>query len=273
MAKKMKLITEGEYLALQNNDIPANIAHSSFQEKTKLGGDLLHLDSVPDDIKLALYSSIVRNMHEKLVSLTADAKTVHVSTPMTNPVTSTNDEVTTQNDDSESAMDELITGSLPSYVQRPASIILKYLKRVPGLISWNSNGECSFNGVTAHESNIVDLLSYVLRPSLKINPTGLGRFLYTLRVTNLPNSILGHKIRLEMQRTNTDQLRQNVTPSVSFQNNEEETSDTEVFGTPSGVVNSSLTSTEHKKRRQGQNWEQFRTTHARRHSDSSPFRS
>jgi len=265
MAKRMKLISEVEYDNLKSSNLPKNISQTSFEEKLKIGNDLLRLNSIPDDIKLALYSSIVKNMHDKLNSLVEDSKSIRIlnkkpdTTEQSTMIEDSHNPMEEKNELT-TALDEDFTSLLPVSVQKPALVILHLLKRVPGLISWNTNGECSFNGVTAHGSNISDLLSYVLRPNLKINPRGLGRFLHTLRVVNMPTSILGCKMRLKLQETSTPTLQQNAT--VDYE-------DEDVFATPIAVTEP-RTSREFPKekpkaRRLAQNWEAFR-----RHSIASP---
>ena len=214
MAKRMKLVTEAEYqrlLNLRSHPVPRQLEESSFIEKELEASNLLHLNSLPDDIKLALYGSVLKNVNDKLSELQNKPTTVILSG---HNQSSKSDEISrfletnTATSNELSPDDEFLLGNLPDTFQPSARKIIEYLKPNPDLISWLPTGQCRIHGELVDGTNIVDLLSYILRSNLKIGePVGTKRFLYILRVLNVPISILGHKRRSELKRPLDDLKR------------------------------------------------------------------
>jgi len=66
MAKKMKLISEHEYKALVSHSLPKDVVENSFTTKEHQNGILLNSNSMPDDIKLALYMNKARECKSQI---------------------------------------------------------------------------------------------------------------------------------------------------------------------------------------------------------------
>ena len=208
MAKRMKLIGEAEYanfLASRKSSIPVTRKEANFIEKQEEAADILNLNLIPDDIKLALFCSVVKNVKDTLVELQSDKRKVHVTNlPDKEEKTYTSSVSIPETAVGElNVIDQYLVDSLPETFRAAATRIIIYLKNVPGLISWTSDGACTFDGKFVEGSNIVDLLSYVLRPDLTVGePKGANRFAYILKVLSVPLSILGHKRRHEIKIEN-----------------------------------------------------------------------
>lgn len=247
MARRMKLVTEAEYerlLTLRAKPVPRERDEVSFVEKELEATNLLQLTTLPDDMKLALYSSALKNINNKLTELQGKPTRVVLAPDEIKGSSSESQRVETSvvardspqrvetsavaKDSTEklfglSRDDEFLVDALPEAVQPSARKIIQYLKSAPGLISWKSTGLCTIHGEVVDGSNLVDLLSYVLRPNLKIgNPIGAKRFLYVLRALDVPISILGHKRRANLKETletlkRRQTERQNSDTSTSWQ--------------------------------------------------------
>jgi hypothetical protein len=65
MAKRMKLISVSEYerLTKSRSGIPISPDESVILNKSAKASKVLSLETIPDDVKLALYNSIVHSLY------------------------------------------------------------------------------------------------------------------------------------------------------------------------------------------------------------------
>jgi hypothetical protein len=97
--RRMKLISESEYNKYISNTrppLPQSIIEKDFFQKDSNASGLLSLSHVPDDIKTALYQSLLKDVLQNLQRIkdTSDVKTDH---PETNAKTIPLPELTPQN--------------------------------------------------------------------------------------------------------------------------------------------------------------------------------
>lgn len=214
MARRMKLVSEAEYEKLfstRTNSLPIPRSKATFLESERKATQILDLSTLPDDIKLALYSSVVKNLNEKLSELHTEEKNVHVSNF---PKQADNIQVpnTSESPQEINTYDQYLIDAIPETFRPAAQKLIQFLKVAPGLISWNALGQCSFDGLEAEGSNLVDLLSFTLRPNLNVGePAGAKRFMYVLKVLGVPLSILGLKRRKEIAEVDQVTLRKRRT--------------------------------------------------------------
>jgi hypothetical protein len=209
----MKLVSEGEFnkfIEFKSHPLPPTLEQKQFLDTEDQGSGLLNLKNLPDDIKVALYNSFVRDTYKKLRDLKNDKVEKVESKEDTN----------SKRDTTLSDSDKSLLEFLPETYRAAGSKIIQSLRGSPSLISWESSGTCSFYGKPQTDTNIVDLLSYVLRPHLKSQvPNGANRFLYILKLLNVPSSILGHRLRRTIAKRTLEELRQNQRRSGIFPGN------------------------------------------------------
>jgi hypothetical protein len=202
----MKLVSESEYekfINFKHKGIPNTLRQQHFEDNEQKGAALLSLESIPDDIKVALYNSLVRDTFQKISELKSNEQGVK--------------QVSELSEKELSASDKFLVQFLPSVYQPAAERIIKYLKTASGLISWDHTGRCSFYGTVEPYSNIVDLLSYVLKSNAKSRePVGTSRFLYMLKLLNVPTSILGLRLRTKLSKETLGELKKKQRKSGVF---------------------------------------------------------
>jgi len=213
----MKLISEPEYVKLvpTNPPLPLSGSEQHFHQKNNLAGSLLTLDNIPDDVKLALFNRVYNNINEHLSSLKSDQSKVKVELINPSSIKMEKEDKMGLEDDVEKH-DRLMIQTLPDKVKNAAEALTGLLKTHPSVVSWDNSGNVSFSGVKSENgANIHDLLSYVLRPTLKFEtpPPGVKTFLHILEVLNIPTTLFGVHIRKELAKSNAEELRKRVTLS------------------------------------------------------------
>jgi len=239
----MKLISAAEYDQLVKKHLPITGQEASFHGTNEKASKILDDSAIPDDIKLCLYSSLVKDINQKLVELTERpqlVKVVNADLPKaesTGPVTS--------NNESTEDIDINLTSLLPKTYIEPSLYIMSLLRRHQYDITWSNSGEVSFNSVQCPGSNIIDLLNYVLRPKIKCPngpPIGAKRFLYALRRCSIPTIALGIHLRQTFVETTTETLKKRRTmgsvkhtPDIETPNRENEDQADNEFATPTAL--------------------------------------
>jgi hypothetical protein len=227
----MKLISESEYdkYIANRRHLPSELKERDFFDTDKKASYVIALNQIPDDIKLALYNSLMKGTLEKLLELKREK--AQPSIKHQQDVKPESDKSQTDDNVIETNDSELLE-NLPRSHQLAGEKILQYLKKTPGLISWDESGACKFYEKFEPQSNIVDLLAYVLNTNKKLRePFGLGRFLYILKLLNIPTSILGYKIRSHYEKSSLERLRRKQRDSISRRDepSEVETNDDNVL--------------------------------------------
>jgi hypothetical protein len=75
-----------------------------------------------------------------------------------------------------------------------AELLVRKMKADPN-ISWSEKGELKYKGETVRGSNVVDLVTDVLRKRKYFNPQGWETFGEALREANVPQDLIGHEDR------------------------------------------------------------------------------
>jgi len=211
----MKLISDVDYERLTKPQLPLSSGEALFHDKSDAATKLLEINSIADDIKLVLYNTLVRGINEKLTELVSKPVPVITSAMnMKETEVETPGEKTIKVSEYEELRDNRLVDILPKSFQAAALLILKLLRKHESDIGWSATGEVNFNTVRCVGSNIIDLLSFVLRPQLKYRgalPAGANRFLYLLRKLSIPTVILGIHLRQTMNETSTETLKRRRT--------------------------------------------------------------
>jgi hypothetical protein len=84
--------------------------------------------------------------------------------------------------------------SEPKMHRAKTALLLKKMKTSPDF-SWNEKGELKYKGDTVRGSNVMDLVSDVLRKRKYFNPQGWETFGEALREANVPQDLIGHEDR------------------------------------------------------------------------------
>lgn len=250
MSKRMKLISHVEYEKLVNAS-QSNLNHQktlpvkSFNQKDSGLSSFLNLNSLPDDIKLALFNTAARGLHAQFENLSQSPQNVKIiedevpsrvrenesreieqnaQAPVDNPPS-------LQDADIESESNQRLLEMVAPKFRPAAKFIMTALLKTDD-VSWESGGEVSFSGEPRPGANILDLLSWILRPTFKLTlPVGGNTFLYVLKKLSIPSSIMGLKIRT-LPRTSLGTLRTRRTAATPIN-----------FGSPNETFESPPSST------------------------------
>jgi len=192
MAKRMKLISENEFLRLTQKvrDIPLIGNEAEIIQQKNLSEEVLNDQLIPEDLKIELYSQIRSAIEKNLNQLITKPIPVETSSSKDVPKTpvSTNFEL--------SENDTFLLSSIPSSVRETPSQMMKMLKNYRNIIFWDDKGVVSFFGKLEPTSNIVDLLNYYTR-NLKNHfpPPGMNRFLAVCQKINIPIACASTSVR------------------------------------------------------------------------------
>lgn len=213
--KRMKLITEAEYdryIAQKIPTIRTNLEDQAIARTSDQASNLLKLGDIPDDIKAALYNSLVRSNISKFKKLSLDeAKPLKLKETTENDISYIGNVFEELSD-----TDKYLVDLLPLRYRHGSRQLLLYLKRAPELISWDITGTCTFYGEVAPDSNLVDLLSFTLNSNKKaVVPAGVNRFFFILKLLNIPSSILPVRLRSTFSKNTLDNLQEKQRVSLT----------------------------------------------------------
>ncbi len=204
----MKLISETEYdrLTKSKPSLPLPRDESAFHEKSVKASEVLSQQSIPDDIKLALYNNLIHSLFKEFSALKEK------DTPKSNPKEDGNNQLKIS--DAVEKHDKIMLSAFPTKTRKSAEILVSLMKKHPGTVSWDHSGNMIFYGEpNSRGANIHDLLSYVLRPTMRFArpPPGLNTFLHIMECLNMPRSLFGVVLRNTQDKSNAELLRSRVT--------------------------------------------------------------
>ena len=102
-----------------------------------------------------------------------------------------------------------ILANIPKTQKLRASALLRRIKNSGGKLGWNSKGQMTYNKVPIAKTNIVDLVSDIIRQRKTVDaPPGHELFATTLREINTPRELIGNKARMRLVYGQPDQKEQ-----------------------------------------------------------------
>lgn len=197
MAKRMKLISEETYnLLMSQRSEP--FPEKTFVNKDDLAKKLLQSEDIPDDIKLAMYMSIIRdftNKVEELAHKPESGQSLSDADKARKPFHENLSEVDEPAEESD--RDLKLVSIFPEKIRSSVEVILERIKNNRDLIFWNNKGEVTFFlNEFVEGSSIIDLINYILRDlKWKVAPKGANRFILVCRKLNVPASIVRKSLR------------------------------------------------------------------------------
>ena len=99
-----------------------------------------------------------------------------------------------------STIENDVIQSMPKTLQTQAKLLMTQLKKHPNTISWSPNGEVIIQGTRKSGTNIIDLVSGLLRTRKNVHPQNEHSFLKTLASINLPEEFIRNKSQLPRYR-------------------------------------------------------------------------
>mgnify|MGYP002808578430 FL=1 len=178
--KKMALIPLDMLHRINKPDL-SQLKNPTQDQLVKTVGEMsnvLHDNSLPDDIKSSRFNEKIRDF-----TIYADK----ITTPATTPITKHPAHQTFH--------------SLPKTFQQPANILLSELQKHPERVQWDNN-ELTIDGKRMVGSNLVDLVGDVLRNRKTVSaPMYSDDFLQLLADMNVPEELIRNKYRLAKFRS------------------------------------------------------------------------
>ena len=140
---------------------------------------ILNLKGLSDDEKWNRYSIVL----QKFLSITRKQRQ-----PVSLPITESTEKLTD--------MKEEILAATPSMYRRKAELLYERLLHNSN-IDWDKYGAVFINNNKIEGSNIVDLVSDIIRPRKTSNPVGWQLFNRALALSNIPQEYIGNPRRQE----------------------------------------------------------------------------
>lgn len=213
----MRLVTEQDYAKLNdqkgvNSFLPPLPSQRVFKDLQDSGESYLNMSSIPDDIKLKLFSKAFNAAIDKLESIRTNGSSIikeeklpqiaaeKVSSNVKNrSFESKSDKVHSKSKPNKlaqlSADDLELLSDLPPVGKANAMFLLQTMKNAEELISWNKQGVVSFEGHRDNKTNIKDILNYCLRTQSMDVPRGASRFLKVAQSLNVPNNFFSARVK------------------------------------------------------------------------------
>ena len=108
-----------------------------------------------------------------------------------------------------------VVDSLPKTLQTKGRLLLEHLDDL-GDVGWNTRGELIKKGEVIDGSNLSDLVHEVLRArKISHHPRGWAIFAKTLKESNVPNNLIGNKLKWENPEI-TEKKELATSPETSF---------------------------------------------------------
>jgi len=202
-SKKMRLISEDEYNRLKSNEKQPVFLDDSTYKNEQIPSEMtsfLDNPTIPDDIKIRMYSHIMKQATNKIDK--------YLDVPLNVKIKKNESEITSEKEPMKLAPvssvlnehDIALADTFPGETNKEkAKTVMELLKRHNDKISWNSTGGVRFfNQPIEPGTSIVDLISYLIR-NLKKNhpPIGINRFLFICKTIHLPITLVNKELRRE----------------------------------------------------------------------------
>lgn len=108
--------------------------------------------------------------------------------------------------------EDLILSTIPKKMRQKATALMSFLKNTP--ITWNEQLELTEPCIP--HSNICDLLKAVLWQYKDYTPTGLNIFVKTLADLNVPETLIQHNYRINMQEAKAEAKAEKCNNWISY---------------------------------------------------------
>jgi len=230
MSKRMKLMTESDYEKLVRRGNEHDLAHNSasvnsFHHRKTNSSSILNLVNLSDDIKLALFNTVVKGLRTQFEQLSQEPVPVIIKEQILEKKHKTVEQPQLSEDHKLDVFlqdlpvglteeDDALLMLIPPKYRPSARSIMKMLHRDKKEVYWTPNGSVLFEGVPRTGANIVDLLSFVLNPSTNdsVPPPGTNSFLYVLKKLSIPTTLMKPKLRGKIPRLSIGTLESQRTP-------------------------------------------------------------
>ena len=236
----MKLIPHLEYeklVAIHKTPqlLPKSASINLFNKKQAAAAQVLNLESISDDIKLALFNTTMKGLRANFEALTNTPLKVEIKdswlpkhqfheTIDTGTSTDVNQLQVHERADAGTSTDRnhynrILVHFIPAKLRDSAVQIMRILLKSPHEVAWDEMGQISFRGVKRDGAHIIDLLAYVLKPPSKSKtkpPIGISTFTSILKKLNVPTTLLGIHMRSKLQLS-LPALLANNTPNAQYQ--------------------------------------------------------
>jgi hypothetical protein len=209
MSKRMRVVSEEEFGRLNKLRKPVEHANTHFlTDKADEVSEVLH-SNIPEDIKLQLYSSLMKHVTHKLREIIDKPINVNMSInhkanpkDKTKPVLrrdSSSESIKTTESEAQVNDAQFLIG-LPRTKRRMGEQLLKLLRRRRDLIKWDNEGRVTFfKDEFEPLSNIKDLMFFAIR-NLKheTKPSGINRFLSICDMANVSSDFYRTNLRKDV---------------------------------------------------------------------------
>ena len=150
---------------------------------------------MPEDTKAIMHEQQLQRLNQlKNQVVRPEPSPVQMITHTKQTMTSESDSVT---DEQLSATDKQIIHSVPKTMQNHAKLLIQKLKDHSDVISWNDNGQLVLDGSAIPNSNILDLVNYVMRKRKGFNPEHSSTFAKALTKINVPEDYVRNPDRID----------------------------------------------------------------------------
>lgn len=213
MAKRMKLISESEFEILKKRkEEPFESEKLKLENKDEIAREFLFSKSIPDDIKIQIYGSMLRHLtsnYETIINKPIKVENVEKQEHKCVIPTSASDIEKSAAETIESEVplsehDKYLINFIPSIYKENAEILMQRLKQHSADILWDNVGQVSFDSGKSYAPNvnIGDLIVSAVKPKTLFEnengPIGFSRFKNVIRKLHIPIGLLTPKVRQDI---------------------------------------------------------------------------
>lgn len=167
--------------------------------------ELLERNNLPDDVKVKLLN-ILLSRYQRLIHKPKEPIKVSIAKDETK-------EIPSPPPSSDNSIINQIKITIPQSYQKFISPLVSLLKQSE--YNWNNKGELVVNNQVIEGSNIVDLISYLMRSRKSVlSPVGFNIFWEGIRKLNIPREWIGNKsIQATLDIKDSSQYRPKIVES------------------------------------------------------------
>ena len=198
--KKMVLISDEEYRQLKNSKSNMNLLTQGKADTNELVNaysdmkDALENDSLPEDVKADKYTKSLN--HFDTFKQKVEHRRLFPENQFQTKSDVVNKDALDDYGDMNGRIHQQIMDTVPKTYQKQASLLLNHINKHSNIIRWNDKGEVVHNGNVLPQSNIVDLVTDLVRNRVKSQALPYkDHFIQILHEINTPSEWMKNRKR------------------------------------------------------------------------------
>ena len=205
------ILMDPSHMLLKTSPVPDPLAESVLTLDDEIKS-ILDSSTLPDHEKVLQYDQALRKYLTRVNQ--TNTRQWNDNFKASRPASIQQPNPATANSEKTVKLEKRLIDSLPKTLQTKGRLLLDHIKEATEL-NWNDRGELLNKGATINGSNVSDLIHETLRArKLSEVPIGWETYANVLKQSNVPNDLIGNKVRWEAPLVEASPFKSPV-PSAS----------------------------------------------------------